>query len=374
MITSALQLSLREAMGFLLFGAVFSAAAALRRGVESLVPQLARPSGPRHAPAPIRGALAGRPGMSPPVEVADGCNVAPPAFAESTAYCGTFKCAEGAREYLAYTPNERSPRRPALLLMLHGCTQSASDFARGTRMHHHATAESCVVVYASQSSGGNSHGCWNWFRASDQQRDRGEPAILAALAVEMARCFDCDPGRVYVAGLSAGGTMAITLGQVYPDVFRAVGSHSSVPHACAHDLPSAFSAMRRGAKPRSRMATSLAHPRAVPTIVFHGDHDRTVNVRNAMQVLDDAKGAPAQLGAIEADPGWTDTCATGRVVDGHGYTTTSTRDAGGKVRLERWIVHGGGHAWSGGSAEGTYTDARGPDATAEMLRFFGSVN
>jgi poly(hydroxyalkanoate) depolymerase family esterase len=321
--------------------------------------------------APARGTKAFPPVTSAVAAESDALAVQEPA--ESAMHTGIFKCAQGSRSYLAFVPRVRSPQPSPLLLMLHGCAQSAADFARGTRMHDSAAAQGYVVVYPNQSSLGNPNACWNWYRATDQQRDRGEPAILAALAAEMTRRFNCDPRRVYVAGLSAGGTMAITLGKVYPEVFRAVGAHSGVPHACAHDVPSAYGAMRRGAKRRPRGAADTAPNAAVPTIVFHGDLDRTVNVRNASEVVDDARGERQEDSAAIASGKSPGTSISGSVKDGHAFTTTRIRDAAGKPQVESWIVHGGGHAWFGGSADGSCTDAKGPNASAEMLRFFGSI-
>ena len=287
-------------------------------------------------------------------------------------HTGTFTSTDGARDYLAYAPSSGLLRPSPLLLMLHGCTQDAADFARGTRMHLRAAEEGYVVLYPVQSARNNANGCWNWFRSADQQRGMGEPALLAGLVAEMVCRFGCDRGRVYVAGLSAGGAMAVTLGRVYPDVFRAVGVHSGLPHGCAHDVPTALAAMRKGGATESPNAPAPMATAFVPTIVFHGDSDRTVNVRNATRVVADAKGTLAHTAAREGEP-WVETVTKGRVAGGHDFTTTSARDSAGKLRVETWIVHGAGHGWFGGSPGGTFTDSKGPDATAEMLRFFRSI-
>lgn len=365
--TFPLRLSMRDAVLRALSGFAGTFAAAIRRGFAGLREH--RRPGLSFAPA--RGSAAFRPISAASAAASDA--VAEQESEEVTMHTGMFTCKHGSRSYLAFVPLVRELQPSPLLLMLHGCTQSAADFARGTRMQDRAAAEGYVVVYPNQSSIGNPNGCWNWYRTGDQQRDQGEPALLAALAAEMTRRFNCDPRRVYVAGLSAGGTMAITLGMVYPEIFRAVGAHSGVPHACAHDVPSAYSAMRRGAKRRSRGSAGEAPLPPVPTIVFHGDRDRTVNVRNADEVVDDARGARTRDGAPAAVGEDAGTTATGNVEAGHAFTTTRIRDAAGRPQVESWIVHGGGHAWFGGSADGTCTDARGPDASSEMLRFFGSV-
>jgi len=274
---------------------------------------------------------------------------------------GTFACRHGSRDYLMYAPRE--PAAQPVLLMLHGCTQSAADFARGTRMHARAAAEGYVVVYATQASRHNPNACWNWFRAADQQREQGEPAILAEMVRDVVRRFECDPNRVHVAGLSAGAAMAVNLAHLYPDVFRGVGVHSGLPFGCAHDVASAMAAMRSGGSPRTVSDGGATRP-VVPTIVFHGDRDTTVSVRNAERIVGSAGPDAAHHGIA-----W-ETVNTARSTDRFGFTTTRMRGPSGRSVVERWIVHGAGHAWFGGSTEGSYTDPRGPDATAEMLRFF----
>lgn len=249
-----------------------------------------------------------------------------------------------------YIPPQAGERPLPLVVMLHGCTQDPDDFAAGTRMNEAAETQGCFVLYPSQSTDANPQRCWNWFKHSHQKRDRGEPALLAAMAREIMSQHSIDPARVYVAGLSAGGAMAAILGDAYPDLFAAVGVHSGLAAGSAKDLPSAFAAMRQGAPaagaPESR----------VPTIVFHGDADTTVHPQNGSHVLS-ASAGPAP--APEAD--------TQR---GSNYTRTLHRDAQGRVMAEHWRVHGVGHAWSGGSKSGSYTAPEGPDATGEMLRFF----
>ncbi len=363
---------MRDAMRLIGTGDLNAATAAIQHGLSDLAPQ-ARP----RATLPV--APEGYIEADYRV-LADADPIVPdePAPAEPSAelpvaqtmLTGSFTSAAGTRDYLVYAPPATPLRPPPLLLMLHGCTQDAHDFARGTRMHLRAASEDYVVVYPVQCARSNTNGCWNWFRTADQQRGTGEAALLAGLVAEMARRHSCDPRRVYVAGLSAGGAMAVTLGRVYPDVFAGVGVHSGLPHACARDVATALAAMRRGGKQASPTATNEGSGIVVPTIVFHGDRDATVNIRNATQVVADAMGLPARHGQAGE---WSETVTTGRVTGGYEFTTTSARDALGKLRVESWVVHGAGHAWFGGSPGGTFTDPKGPDATAEMLRFFRSV-
>ncbi|WP_158747166.1 PHB depolymerase family esterase [Acidisphaera sp. L21] len=269
----------------------------------------------------------------------------------------TYAGPTGSRRYMLYVPSGHSADLPAsLVIMLHGCTQSPGDFAAGTRMNEAAEAGNFLVAYPEQTDAHNMQKCWNWFVDGDQLRDAGEPSIIAGITREILAGHAVDPSRVYVAGLSAGGAMAAIMGEAYPDLYAAIGVHSGLAGGAAHDMPSAFAAMRQGAPGRSgngRRAT-------VPAIVFHGDKDTTVNVRNADCVVAQAIGGAVLTASSE----------NGAVSGGHGYTRLVHEDAAGRAVVEQWTIHGAPHAWAGGSATGSYTDPRGPDATAEMMRFF----
>lgn len=260
----------------------------------------------------------------------------------------------GHGSYKLYLPNSYEGTPMPLLVMLHGCTQSPDDFARGTGMNRLADQHGFLVAYPAQARTANITKCWNWFNPENQQRG-GEAALIAGMAREVIRDFAVRPGRVYVAGLSAGGAMAAILGAIYPDVFAAVGVHSGLARGAAHDMASAFVAMAQGGE-----TPEPDHP-AVPTIVFHGDRDHTVNPANAARVLAQARG-----GGAPRAPKVTE----GKTAGGVAYTRTTETGRDGRPALEYWAVHGAGHAWSGGNPEGSYTDPTGPDASREMLRFF----
>ena len=260
--------------------------------------------------------------------------------------------------YLPPTTAGAAPAPRPLVLMLHGCTQDPADFAAGTRMNQLARDLGVVVLYPEQVQHANAQKCWNWFKPQHQQRGRGEPAVLAALAQSIAAEHQVDTARIFVAGLSAGGAMADIVGRCYPDVFAAVGVHSGLPSGCATDVMSALTVMRSGGGADTAASTTGAVP---PTIVFHGDADSTVHVRNGDAVVEAARAGHDMPAARAAE---------GRSPQGQGYTRTVYAHGAGRSTVEYWQLHGAGHAWSGGSAQGSYTDPAGVDASAEMLRFF----
>lgn len=266
--------------------------------------------------------------------------------------------ASGTRAYKLYVPANRGEGPRPLVVMLHGCTQSPDDFAAGTRMNAFAERHGVFVAYPEQPASANPQRCWNWFKPEDQNRDRGEPDLLAGITRRIMREHPIDPTRVYIAGLSAGGAAAAIMAAAYPDLYAAVGVHSGLPAGAASDLPSALTAMRQGGR---AAPTRGGTGRAVPTIIFHGDRDRVVNPQNGDQVAAQATAAAHGL-RTEVQHGE----APGR----HGYSRTFHTDPSGRTLCEHWSIHGAGHAWAGGSPAGSYTDPQGPDATAEMMRFF----
>jgi poly(hydroxyalkanoate) depolymerase family esterase len=277
---------------------------------------------------------------------------------------GSFAAEAGSRDYRLYVPaSRRGDGAPApLVVMLHGCTQSPEDFAAGTRMNALAEEHGLLVLYPAQPSSANAQRCWNWFSPGDQRRGGGEPSIVAGMTRRVVREHGVDPRRVYVAGLSAGGAAAAILGQAYPELYAAVGVHSGLACGAARDLPSAFAAMHGGAPAAPPPPGAGGAARLVPTIVFHADRDTTVHPRNGDQVIAQSGAAAVRVLRTEVE--------RDQVPGGHGYSRTLHRDGEGRVVLEHWLVHGGGHAWSGGSPAGSYTDPRGPDASRAMLRFF----
>jgi poly(hydroxyalkanoate) depolymerase family esterase len=269
--------------------------------------------------------------------------------------------AAGSRAYKIYVPSAyNNAQALPLVVMLHGCTQSPDDFALGTRMNDLAEEQTLLVAYPAQDMSANASKCWNWFNAGDQQRDQGEPSLIAGITRQIMCDFLVEPGRVYIAGLSAGGAAAAIMGSTYPDLYAAIGVHSGLACGAATDIRSAFEAMRQG------QSCGVSEPcqhdesgRVVPTIVFHGDRDMIVNPVNADHVIAQSKTANLR-----------NTVSRGEAPGGMSYTRTVQADESGRPILEQWVLHGAGHAWSGGSSAGSYTEPRGPDASREMMRFF----
>jgi poly(hydroxyalkanoate) depolymerase family esterase len=278
-----------------------------------------------------------------------------------------FANEHGSRNYKLFIPSGYADGPMPMLVMLHGCSQSAEDFAVSTKMNLLAEQKRCLVVYPEQSGAANCAKCWNWFEEKDQQRGRGEPAIIAGIAQEVMAEFDVDTSRVFVAGLSAGGAMAVIMGRTYPDLFKAVGSHSGLPYGAANNASKAASVMRNGAA--TVPANTPAPAKTIPIIVFHGDRDTVVHpshgagiVAQSMRTLDSAEegatGCPSRAAIFRGEK-------TGRA-----YTHKVHWAHAGDMVAEEWILHGAGHAWSGGNGRDSFSDARGPDAGTEMMRFF----
>ncbi len=315
-------------------------------------------------------AVVAAPAQAEPVSpVADLSTAAPPAAQPLVAppaprtrnggkvLAGEFVHSQGSRDYLLFVPSRWRGQRFPLLLMLHGCTQDPEDFARGTRMNVLAQEQGMLVLYPAQTGSANPARCWNWFSRMHQKRIVGEPALLAALTQSVIETYGVDPQRVYVAGLSAGAAMAVVLGQTWPDVYAAVGVHSGLAFGAAGDVMAALSVMRNGpdlAEPAAQITPPL------PVIVFHGDADSTVHPENGAQVI------AAALGGTQVPV----EVVQGASATGQTYTRSRYASGANGFSAEHWLLHGAGHAWAGGSAEGSFTDPAGPDASREMLRFF----
>jgi len=268
----------------------------------------------------------------------------------------------GSRSYKVYVPAQTLAEPRSLLIMLHGCTQDPDDFAAGTRMNQLAEETGFIVAYPAQPKSANPSSCWNWFNPSHQSREIGEPAIVAALTLRLIAEFTIDRRRVFAAGLSAGGGMAAILGATYPDLYSGIGIHSGLPYRAASDVVSALAVMRgqeAPGVPRGKNSGEASNGAVVPTIVFHGAADKIVHPSNAAKIINLDQERWESYQASDC---------TGR-----GYRRMVARDAGKRIIAEHWLIEGGGHAWFGGSVDGSYTDPLGPDASREMVRFFWNI-
>jgi poly(hydroxyalkanoate) depolymerase family esterase len=275
----------------------------------------------------------------------------------------SYTNAAGTRSYRLYIPASGAGQALPLVVMLHGGTQDAVTFAAATGMNDLAEREKFLVAYPEQPRSANAGRYWNWFAPGHQRRDAGEPSLIAGITAQVTSRYGADAVRVYVAGFSAGGAMAAVMAAVYPDLYAAVGVHSGLAYAAAADLASALQAMRQGPPHAARPPA-----RPLPLIVFHGDQDATVAPANAAGLI----GRVLAAASPDRDPGALPPTVTGgQVPGGHTYTRTCYQDPAGAALAECWIIHQGGHAWSGGVPHGSYTDARGPDASAQFIRFFG---
>ena len=270
----------------------------------------------------------------------------------------------GGRSYDVYLPaGYRRRTRAPVLLLLHGCTQTPAEFADATRFTSVADRNGLLLVLPHQEGRHHPQRCWRWYEARHQHRGSGEPALLAGIVAQVLaepERWRADPRRVHVAGLSAGGAMALILAATYPDVFAGVGVHSAPPYRSATRGTQALAAMAaRTATPGPDGAAPMP-----PLIVVQGTADRVVHPPNGGRVADQwlAFRGPADPGRVTRSR--TDTGHTGR-----DWTRVRWYTARGRRVLEYWEVDGLGHAWSGGRAGGSFSDPAGPRVATAMWAF-----
>lgn len=283
---------------------------------------------------------------------------------------GSYTHLCGSLKYHVFVPSNYHADMP-LMVMLHGCAQDAEIFAAGTGMNELARQLGFVVLYPTQSRMANTNQCWNWFKSGNQHRDMGEPAVIADLTREIMETYQINPDKVFIAGLSAGGAMAYIVGSQYPELYAAIGVHSGLLYRGITNMFSAMAAMKTGSEQVGQieelqtqfmdyaMSQAPVSQTAVPLIVFHGDNDLVVDAQNA-----------ADLMAYHHQQSSFEQRQDKESAQPYSYTRTTYQNEQGENLAEQWIIHGAGHAWSGGCEEGSFADANGPDASAEMMRFF----
>lgn len=289
-----------------------------------------------------------------------------------TYFSGTYTNAWGTRRFEGYVPSTyRKGTAVPLVVYLHGCLQTADSAAAGTRFNQQAEARRFIVVYPEQSALANATRCWNWFATAQQVRGGPEPSIIAGITSWVQSRYSVDSRRIYVSGASAGGAMSVIMGATYPDKYAAIG----VVAGCEYGgYPCGSSGgpdpVGQGAAAYSAMGS---YARSVPVIVFQGDQDTTVPPINAEQVIQQwiSTNDRADDGSYNGSVPTTRTStSSGQVPGGRSYEIDFYRAADGSNLLQRYLVHGMGHAYPGGSSEGSYTDPLGPDATTISTDFF----
>ena len=298
------------------------------------------------------------------------------------AAAGTWeRFVEVGRSFAVYTPPGLLPGTAVpLVVVLHGCTQSAADIALGTGVNVLADLKGFVALYPEQSTADNAQSCWNWFDVGDQVRGAGEPAAIAAITERVLSRpggATLDRGRVYVMGMSAGGAMACILAATYPDVYASVGIHSGLEYRAAGSVLSGLLAMANGGPDPQRqgqVAYAAMGPRArvVPALVVEGGVDRTVRPVNGDQVVRQwlTTSRLASGAATGLDFARPSASRDGLAPGGLAYSVRTWNDVAGRSVVQYWTVPGLAHAWSGGAAAGSFTDPRGPSATEAMYDFF----
>jgi poly(hydroxyalkanoate) depolymerase family esterase len=297
---------------------------------------------------------------------------------------GSASNSSGSRNYKLWVPSGYNKRKSSsLVMMLHGCMQKPEDLATLSGMNEIADRNNFLVVYPEQTAEANPLRCWNWFDPKHQARDSGEPALLAAVVKQVQTSNSIDSNRIFVAGISAGAAMAVVMGVTYPDLFDGIGVCAGLEFKAGTSAETGLAAMKQGGPdPKQQgimafnaIAESLrgkSKPR-MPVIVFQGDGDPYVNPLNAEQLisqwsktndyLDDGKDNDS----IKSQPA---SQTEGSVPGGHQFTKSSYNDRDGRLIMEKWMVKGLGHAWSGSPTAGPFADPKGPNASLEMWRFF----
>ena len=289
--------------------------------------------------------------------------------------------ATGNHPYFVYTPSTyHHGTAVPLLVLLHGCTQKAADFAAGTGMNQLAEQYGFIALYPQQKRTSNQTLCWNWYKSSHQFRDRGEPALIAHMVQaisENTSQWTIDSSRVYVVGASAGAAMAVILGATYPDIFAAIGVHSGVEYQAVTNIIGGLKLVLGGGPDPVKQGQKAfeamgSYKRMVPTIVFQGTRDRIVPPINGDQVVQQwmQTNHLASQGLYVADFKNPTTTTSGQVPEGLTYTVSTWEDHTGKEVQQYWKIDGLAHAWSGGNPAVSYTDPRGPNASEVMYQFF----
>lgn len=282
------------------------------------------------------------------------------------------------RDYKLYVPSGYHGEPVPLVVMLHGCGQGPDSFADSTRMNRVAEEARFLVLYPAQSITANGLKCWAWYAPDNQQRDGGEPQLIVRALQQVERQFAVDERRVYVAGLSAGASMAAILAACYPDVFAAAAVHSGTMVKSAESLTDAKRVMEKGEAPEPERLANEAWSCSgkqrlpIPIMIWQGQDDKVVNRANGDELVRQfvRLNALAEKGSIGSSALQPATQSQGKVPGGHAWALTRYAIQGQQPLVDYYRVSDMGHAWSGGKADSLFADAKGPDASRLIWDFF----
>jgi len=299
---------------------------------------------------------------------------------------GRARAAGGSRAYKLWAPATiETEKASPLVMLLHGCALDAQAMTEISGMNEVAEANRFLVVYPEQSRRANLLKCWNWFHPKHQTRDRGEPSILAAIIEQVCSRFRVDLDRIYIAGVSAGGAMAVIAGATYPDLFAAIAVCAGGEFKAATSVATGLSVMKHGgpdplqqgqsAFEAMRAGLARKKKRRMPVIAFHGTADARVNPVNTEQIIAQWSATNACLAAQqgETDFSLSEQTVAGQVATGYAYKRRIYTDQRGELLMESWIIDGLGHAWPGSPQAHKYGDPKGPVAAREIWRFFNQA-
>lgn len=314
------------------------------------------------------------------------------AFVNTAAYggswvSGTIKNSSGSLEYKLWLASAyRKEKAVPLVVMLHGCTQKTEDLAAMSGMNDLADRNNFLVAYPEQAAAANPLRCWNWFDPKHQSRDAGEPSLIAAVVQDVRSTYSIDSKAVYAVGISAGGAMAVVMGAAYPEMFASLGVIAGTEYKAGKTVQAGLAVMKQGG-PDPNQQGLLAFEaiqkslggskKRIPVIAFQGMKDPYVSPLNTDQLiaqwaqtndyLDDGKDNDSI--SIQSPQE-----TKGSIPNGYSFTKYSYYDGAKRLVMEKWLVEDLGHAWPGSPITNQFADPKGPNASAEMWRFFLETN
>ncbi len=291
-----------------------------------------------------------------------------------------FNSIMGLRHYKLYIPKTSNPKNKLpLIVMLHGCAQTANDVVTSSHIYEWADKEGFAVLLPDQSILYNGFKCWNWIIPLNNSRS-GEAQVVIDMIDDVSEKHPINGQKVFAAGMSAGASMAGILGNCYPERVKAIASHDGVQYFASMVLVDFATVVLNGATVPAEQAGALGYacsvmfgpPKMMPIVIFQGMASPLMNPMHAFQIEDEFKIFNDYI-----DNGWRDFSAikekqitTVPDTDRYGYTKYTMINSKNVPYIERYMINKLGHAWSGGDGRFQYNDPKGPDATAIMIKFF----